>query len=89
MTIASDAGRVGSSGESVYSACKGGLIALTRELASAEQTRMIEGVSTPYDVIRRQRDLRAAEFAEVQARANYAKALVELGRSTGSLEESR
>ncbi len=37
INIASDAGRVGSSGESVYSACKGGVIAfgktLSRELA--------------------------------------------------------
>lgn len=33
VTIASDAGRVGSSGEAVYSACKGGLIALTKSLA--------------------------------------------------------
>lgn len=33
VTIASDAGRVGSSGEAVYSACKGGLIALTKTLA--------------------------------------------------------
>lgn len=31
--IASDAGRVGSSGESVYSACKGGIIAFTKTLA--------------------------------------------------------
>jgi 2-hydroxycyclohexanecarboxyl-CoA dehydrogenase len=31
--IASDAGRVGSSGESVYSACKGGVIALSKTLA--------------------------------------------------------
>jgi 2-hydroxycyclohexanecarboxyl-CoA dehydrogenase len=33
VTIASDAGRVGSSGEAPYSACKGGLIALTKTLA--------------------------------------------------------
>ena len=33
LSIASDAGRVGSSGESVYSACKGGIIALTKTLA--------------------------------------------------------
>jgi 2-hydroxycyclohexanecarboxyl-CoA dehydrogenase len=33
INIASDAGRVGSSGEAVYSACKGGLIALTKTLA--------------------------------------------------------
>jgi HAE1 family hydrophobic/amphiphilic exporter-1 len=61
-------------------------VELTRELVSAEQTRLLEGVSTPYEVIRRQRDFSAAELAEVQARVNYAKALVELGRSTGSLD---
>jgi 2-hydroxycyclohexanecarboxyl-CoA dehydrogenase len=33
VNIASDAGRVGSSGEAVYSACKGGIIALSKTLA--------------------------------------------------------
>lgn len=33
VSIASDAGRVGSSGESVYSACKGGTISLSKTLA--------------------------------------------------------
>jgi 2-hydroxycyclohexanecarboxyl-CoA dehydrogenase len=33
VNIASDAGRVGSSGESVYSACKGGIVAFTKTLA--------------------------------------------------------
>jgi 2-hydroxycyclohexanecarboxyl-CoA dehydrogenase len=33
VSVASDAGRVGSSGEGVYSACKGGVIALTKTLA--------------------------------------------------------
>ncbi len=33
ISIASDAGRVGSTGEAVYSACKGGIIALTKSLA--------------------------------------------------------
>jgi 2-hydroxycyclohexanecarboxyl-CoA dehydrogenase len=33
VNIASDAGRVGSTGESVYSACKGGIIAFTKTLA--------------------------------------------------------
>jgi 2-hydroxycyclohexanecarboxyl-CoA dehydrogenase len=33
INIASDAGRVGSSGEAVYSACKGGIIAFTKTMA--------------------------------------------------------
>ena len=33
INIASDAGRVGSSGEAVYSACKGGMIAFTKTMA--------------------------------------------------------
>ncbi|QQS12626.1 MAG: SDR family oxidoreductase [Rhodospirillales bacterium] len=33
VNIASDAGRVGSSGEGVYSACKGGIIAFTKTVA--------------------------------------------------------
>ncbi len=33
VSLASDAGRVGSSGESVYAACKGGVIAFTKSVA--------------------------------------------------------
>ncbi|HUD60414.1 MAG TPA: SDR family oxidoreductase [Acetobacteraceae bacterium] len=33
VNVASDAGRVGSSGEAVYAACKGGIIAFTKTLA--------------------------------------------------------
>ena len=33
VNIASDAARVGSSGEAVYAACKGGLVALSKSLA--------------------------------------------------------
>ena len=33
VNVASDAGRVGSSGESVYAACRGGIIAFTKTLA--------------------------------------------------------
>ncbi|MFQ5955094.1 MAG: SDR family oxidoreductase [Kiloniellales bacterium] len=39
VNIASDAARVGSSGEAVYSACKGGLVALTKTLARELATK--------------------------------------------------
>jgi 2-hydroxycyclohexanecarboxyl-CoA dehydrogenase len=39
VTIASDAGRVGSSGEAVYSACKGGVIALSKTVARELATK--------------------------------------------------
>jgi outer membrane protein TolC len=61
---------------------------LSGQVLAAEETKLLEGASTPYDVIRRQRDLLSAQFAEVQVRANYAKALVEMARSTGVLEPS-
>ena len=41
VSIASDAARVGSSGESVYSACKGGIISLTKTLARETATKGI------------------------------------------------
>jgi outer membrane protein len=53
---------------------------------SAEETRLLNGISTPYGVILRQRDYLAAQLAEVQARVAYAKALVEMNRSTGILD---
>jgi outer membrane protein len=58
---------------------------LSGQTLAAEETRLLEGVSIPYEVIRRQRDFNSARFAEVQARANYAKALVELSRATGQI----
>ena len=42
VTVSSDAGRVGSSGEAPYSACKGGLIALTKTLARELASRNIQ-----------------------------------------------
>jgi 2-hydroxycyclohexanecarboxyl-CoA dehydrogenase len=39
VNIASDAGRVGSSGEAPYSACKGGVIAMTKTLARELATK--------------------------------------------------
>src|SRR4029079_7982750 len=42
VSIASDAGRVGSSGEAVYSACKGGVIAFTKTLAREHARNKIQ-----------------------------------------------
>lgn len=41
INMASDAGRVGSSGESVYSACKGGIIAFSKTLAREQASNGI------------------------------------------------
>jgi outer membrane protein len=59
---------------------------LSSQVLAAEQAKLIEGIAIPYDVVQSQRDLQAAQFAEVQARANYAKAQVEIARVTGVLE---
>ena len=58
-----------------------------QQTADAERKKLIAGVSTPYNVILAQRDLLSAQFAEVQARAAYAKARVEMSRSTGVILE--
>ena len=42
VNVASDAGRVGSSGEAPYSACKGGIIALTKTLAREMASKNVQ-----------------------------------------------
>ena len=58
-----------------------------KQTLDAEQKKLGAGTSTPYSVILVQRDLFSAQLAEVQARANYAKARVEMDRSTGIMLE--
>jgi outer membrane protein len=60
-------------------------VELSRQTLAAEEIKLMEGASIPYEVIRRQRDYSTARFAEVQAKTNYAKALVERDRSMGML----
>lgn len=62
-------------------------VELRQKSLQDQQERMMAGLSTPYEVIRVQRDLMSAQFEEVQARANYAKARVELERATGRTGE--
>ena len=60
---------------------------LRRRTLDAEQRKLQAGVSTPYSVIQVQRDLEAAQSADVAARANYAKARVALDQVTGTTLE--
>ena len=57
---------------------------LAQQTLDAEQKKLAAGISTPYQVVLRQRDFQTAQRAEVQAVVNYAKALVEMDRSTGT-----
>jgi outer membrane protein TolC len=58
-------------------------VKLSGQALAAQEIRLIEGATFPYEVIRRQRDYRSAQLAEVQARTAYAKALVERDRALG------
>lgn len=56
---------------------------LQEQTVDAEQKKFALGASTIYNVILTQRDLATAQSTEVAAMSNYAKARVELDRSTG------
>jgi outer membrane protein TolC len=57
---------------------------LASDVLDAEQSRLESGVSTPYNVILRQRDLAAARQARITSYVTYAKAMVEMNRATGA-----
>jgi outer membrane protein len=58
---------------------------LQAQTLDAEQKKLALGASTIYNVIQDQQTLTAAESNEVTARSNYARAKVELDRSTGQI----
>jgi outer membrane protein TolC len=58
---------------------------LQAQTLDAEQKKLALGASTIYNVIQDQQALTTAESNEVTARANYARARVELDRSTGQI----
>ena len=60
---------------------------LAQLLADTEREKLLLGVSNPYDVVLRERDLLAARVANVLASAAYAKALVDFDRATGTTLE--
>lgn len=62
-------------------------VEFSRQSENAEEKKRAAGLSTPYNVILAQRNLLDAQLTEVQARASYANALVEMQRATGVLME--
>ncbi len=61
----------------------GEAVRLASDSLDAEQARFNAGLSTPYNIVLRQRDLVAARQAQVAAEAAYARALVDFDRATG------
>ena len=59
-------------------------VKLASQVLDGERSKLESGVSTTYNVILRQRDLAAARQAQISASVAYAKALVDMHRSTGS-----
>lgn len=64
-------------------------VTLQRKKLDAEQKRYENGLSTAYQVLQFQTDLRNAELAEIQAIVDYNKALATLGRAQGTLGDDR
>ena len=58
------------------------------EAFHGQQVRLQNGLATPYALILAQRDLLAAQFAEIQAKVNAAKALVALQVAMGTFLQS-
>jgi outer membrane protein TolC len=64
-------------------------VRLEQQKLDAEQQKLNAGLSTSYNVVLVQRDLFAAQLAEVQARDAYAKATVAVSQAMGAtLEEN-
>jgi hypothetical protein len=45
------------------------------------------GISTPYNVVLKERDLVSAQYAEVQVQSAYAKAVIAMDQATGTTLE--
>jgi outer membrane protein len=57
---------------------------LEQQLLDAEQKRFALGASTPYNVVSQQRDLAAAQSAEIAALVNYSNARIALSQTLGT-----
>lgn len=59
----------------------------SRVVWNAEQKKLDVGASTPYRVVQAQRDWVEAQALELQARANYAKAQIQVDKASGQVLE--
>ncbi len=57
---------------------------LQQQMFEAEQKKLAAGISTPYNVIQQQRDLAAANSAEVAAEVAYSNARIALDQTLGT-----
>jgi short chain dehydrogenase len=87
VNIASDAGRVGSSGERVYAASKGGVIALTKSLAREMAPRRIN-VLPGLDALVRSGMLDPQSHVEHDASVGHTPHRVEVGPTISGLSRS-
>ena len=62
-------------------------VILAQQALAAEREKLLQGASTAYNVILRQRDLVSAQYAEVEAQDAYAKALVAMDQARGGVLE--
>jgi len=61
---------------------------LDQQLLEAEQKKLSLGASIPYNVIQQQRDLAAAESAQLAARVSYIDARIALDQTLGTILET-
>ena len=72
VSISSDAAHVGSSGESIYSACKGGIISFTKTVAREMARTGMQALKLYYDTeeskegVRAFREKRKPEFRKLK-----------------------
>jgi outer membrane protein TolC len=62
-------------------------VRLALESRDAERAKLRAGISTPYNVVLKERDLVSAQYAEVQVSTAYAKAMIALDQATGTTLE--
>ena len=62
-------------------------VILAQQSRDAEREKLMYGISTPYNVVLKERDLVSAQYAEVQVQSAYAKAVIAMDQATGTTLE--